>query len=322
MDNKIDITVIIPVYNAALLINRCLDAVFAQTKLYQLEVIIVDDGSTDNSLEIIKGRKEKSIILLQQQNTGPASARNKGIAIAKGEFITFIDADDYWLPEFIEKTISVLKNNTSLVAVSVMQKHIIKGKGVIIVPQYYTNLSQAIILDDFFNFWADQNHICTGSVMMRTETVKKTNGQRTELRITEDLEFWGYLATFGKWAFLPEVLFVSDGTAVTNKIGWLNKNKLRWASAPTVETWERRIINNISKPLSQGYLHARGRIAKNLCYSMILSQRTQIAYKEIKKYEKDFPHDIISRVLRIGVKNRFFWRIVSSLLIYREFHKK
>lgn len=104
MEKEIDISVIIPVYNAALLIDRCLDSVFAQNGIYKTEVILIDDGSTDNSVEIIKNRREQSqIILLQQKNAGPAVARNKGLAIASGKYAAFLDADDYWLPDFFNR---------------------------------------------------------------------------------------------------------------------------------------------------------------------------------------------------------------------------
>lgn len=322
MNNNTDVSIIIPVYNAALLLDRCLDSVFTQTKQYSVEVILIDDGSTDESIEIIKRRREANIILIQQKNAGPAAARNKGIEKAHGEFLAFIDADDYWLPNFIDKTIEVLKANTCLVAVSTMQKHIIAGKEPSISPKYSKDCAQTIVLDDFFDFWATYNHVCTGSVMMRTEIVKRTGGQRTELRITEDLEFWAYLATIGQWAFIPEVLFVSDGGMVAKQIGWLEKNIKRWESAPTVEEWEQRIIARLALPYPKGYLRARGRIAKNLCYSILLSNRKSLARKEIEKYKKNFPPDKISRLLQMGSGNWLMWWMVSNVLIYREHHRK
>lgn len=75
---NVDLSIIIPVYNAALSINRTLDSIFKQETQYTYEVILVDDGSKDNSIEVIKGRPEKNIILLTQQNAGPSAARNGG----------------------------------------------------------------------------------------------------------------------------------------------------------------------------------------------------------------------------------------------------
>lgn len=77
-----ELSIIIPVYNASLLINRCLDSIFNQTTQYFYEVILVDDGSTDNSVEIIKAHDEENIILYQQQNAGSSMARNKGVELA------------------------------------------------------------------------------------------------------------------------------------------------------------------------------------------------------------------------------------------------
>ena len=137
MEKEIDISVIIPVYNAALLIDRCLDSVFAQNGIYKTEVILIDDGSTDNSVEIIKNRREQSqIILLQQKNAGPAVARNKGLAIASGKYAAFLDADDYWLPDFFQQTISFLCEHKECIAVTVGQKHCLYGGNTMVTPSF------------------------------------------------------------------------------------------------------------------------------------------------------------------------------------------
>lgn len=318
----IDLTVIIPVYNAGLLIGRCLDSIFTQHVEYEVEVICIDDGSTDNSVEIIKNRKEQNIILLRQPNSGPAAARNKGIAAAKGRYLAFLDADDYWQPEFISETISFLDAHQECIAVSVAQRHITLS-GDHLAPSYISesgHRKEGFVLDDFYTFWAKYNHICTGSITIRTHIAQQTGGQREELRICEDLEFWAYLATFGQFGFIPEVLFVSDGLKVTNEIGWVEKNKKRWASAPTVENWERRIIAR-DVPLSPYYVMARGKIARNLCYSMILSKREELAYQQIRIYKNDFPKGLMSTIFKIGTSNRAVWKIITSLLIHREYHR-
>ena len=314
-----DLTVIIPVYNAGLLIDRCLDSIFSQRGEYQVEVICVDDGSTDDSVERIRKRCETSIRLITQQNSGPASARNKGIFAAEGRYIAFLDADDYWMPDFVEQTLGFLHTHQECIAVSVGQRHItISGESV--KPDGIDNFDEPIVLDDFFEFWAKYNHICTGSIAIRTEVCRQVGGQREDLRICEDLEYWGLLATYGTMGFIPQVLFVSDGLKVTQKIGWIEKNKKRWASAPTVEDWEKRIATRKSA-LSPYYIMARGKIARNLCYSMMLSKRTDLAFSQIRKYQADFPHGLMTTIFRMGTINRIVWKIVSGLLIYREYHR-
>lgn len=314
-----DLTVIIPVYNAALLIDRCLDSVFSQQGEYQIEVICVDDGSTDDSVERIKQRREPSIRLITQQNNGPASARNKGIFAAEGHCIAFLDADDYWMPNFVERTLGFLHTHRECIAVSVGQRHITMS-GESVKPDGIEDFDGLMELDDFFEFWARYNHVCTGSIVIRTEVCRQAGGQREDLRICEDLEYWALLATYGKMGFIPEILFVSDGLKVTNEIGWVEKNKKRWESAPTVETWEKRIVAR-GVALSPYYVKARGKIARNLCYSMILSKRVDLAFIQVRAYENDFPKGLMTTILRMGVINQFLWKVVTCLLIYREYHR-
>ena len=149
---------------------------------------------------------------------------------------------------------------------------------------------------------------------------RRAGGQREDLRICEDLEYWALLATYGTMGFIPEVLFVSDGLKVTQKIGWVEKNKKRWASAPTVESWEKRIAVR-GAALSPHYVKARGKIARNLCYSMMLSKRTDLAFNQIRKYQNDFPKGLMTTILKMGTTNRIMWKIVSGWLIYREYHR-
>ena len=319
--NELKISIIIPLYNGALLINRCLDSIFAQKGYFNLEVIVIDDGSTDNSVVLVK-QYPKQIILFQQPNQGPAAARNKGIEAASGKYLAFLDADDYWEPTFLLETSVFLEKHPEAIAVSVGQIHKIPGKPDAIAPKILQTepekFNEPLILDDFYSFWATHNHVCTGSVLMKTAIVKQTGGQRTELRITEDLEFWAYLATFGQWGFIPKILFVSDGGIVTRKIGWFEKNKKRWASAPSVEHWEKRIVEHLPTPLPIGFQQKQGQIAKNLAYSMLLSGRKNQARKTIKKFWQFFPSDKLSKLLIHTSKNKIIWLIVSYMLICRE----
>jgi len=246
---RIDVSVIIPLYNGALLLNRCLDSVFNQQTQYTFEVIIIDDGSTDNSIELIHRRKEKNIVLIQQQNSGPAIARNNGVKIARGEYCTYLDADDYWLPEYIEKSINLLKKYPELIAVNTGQKHIIVGKGSKINPEYletYSGLKDGFILDDFYSFWSKHNHVGTCSTTIKTDVLLDSGGQRSDLRICEDLEFWPYIASFGKWGFIPDILYVSDGGLVQSKYGW-NKFILRFKNILLFNEWFKRLEKKLTE---------------------------------------------------------------------------
>lgn len=88
------VSVIIPVYNVAEYVERCVSSVINQT-LKEIEIIIINDGSTDNTLDIITSITDKRIKIINKRNNGVSSARNDGIAIAKGEYILFLDGDDW-----------------------------------------------------------------------------------------------------------------------------------------------------------------------------------------------------------------------------------
>lgn len=322
---RIKVSIVVPVFNASQLIKRCLNSVLNQKGNYELEIITIDDGSTDHSIDLVKSF-EYPIKIIQQTNQGPAAARNKGIEAATGDYLAFLDADDYWLPGFLEQTVAFLEKNKEAVAVSVGQIHKIPGKEDRQMPQLKgedRNIPKSgIVLNDFFLFWAEYNHVCTGSVLMRTAVVKQTGGQRPELRITEDLEFWAYLATFGKWGFIPETLLITDGGNVVKKNGYYKKNLNRWKNAPTIENWEKRIKCNLSKEDLKDYEFTQGKIASMLMYSYIQTFRIKLAHNTTKKYGAFFPKGKLQKVYNICKEIGYLaWWILSLVLITREIIK-
>lgn len=111
------VSVIIPLYNKASYVAKALDSVLAQTYT-DYECIIVNDGSTDNSLQVVedwlevKGKSEElrtRYRLITQTNAGVSAARNRGIAEAKGKYIAFLDADDWWAPTFLEEMMHLIE---------------------------------------------------------------------------------------------------------------------------------------------------------------------------------------------------------------------
>lgn len=110
--NKQLISIIVPVYNAEEYIERCINSLVNQT--YQnIEIILINDGSTDRSKDICDSyaKKDKRIKVINQKNCGVSTARNKGMDVAKGEYLCFVDSDDYVSNEFIEKMYKSLSTN-------------------------------------------------------------------------------------------------------------------------------------------------------------------------------------------------------------------
>lgn len=104
------ISVIIPVYNGEKTINETIQSVLKQT-LSDLEIIVIDDGSQDRTLEIVKSIQDRRIQAFSYRNAGVSSSRNRGFYHARAEFISFLDADDLWLPDKLESQFKALQEN-------------------------------------------------------------------------------------------------------------------------------------------------------------------------------------------------------------------
>lgn len=105
------VSVIVPLYNKCNTIGRTLQSVLSQT-YNDFEIIIVDDGSTDGGAEFVVNEiSDPRVFLYMQDNTGPGSARNSGLGVSRGEFVTFLDADDTWAPQFLERATRLMRQH-------------------------------------------------------------------------------------------------------------------------------------------------------------------------------------------------------------------
>ncbi len=112
------VSVILPTYNRAKYISRAIDSVLAQT-YKDWELIIIDDGSTDNTKEVVEPYlKDKRIKYVWKENGGVSSARNKGLDMATGEFVAFLDSDDFYMPEKLEKSLEVFDRYPDVILVA------------------------------------------------------------------------------------------------------------------------------------------------------------------------------------------------------------
>lgn len=115
------ISIILPVYNVQDYLKKCIESIINQT--YQnFELLIINDGSTDQSLNICQSFKDERITIISQVNSGLSSARNTGIRYAKGDYICFVDSDDYVSTRYLETMVNALKNTGSLMCFSRFSK--------------------------------------------------------------------------------------------------------------------------------------------------------------------------------------------------------
>lgn len=107
------ISIVMPVYNTGEILRETIDSVLAQTYV-NFELIMIDDGSQSETSEIAKGYSDPRIRYYYQENRGMAAARNRGIKLSRGEYIAFLDHDDVWLPEKLEKQLAVFQADPSV----------------------------------------------------------------------------------------------------------------------------------------------------------------------------------------------------------------
>lgn len=185
--DKTKIAVIIPCYNAQATINKTLESIFEQTYT-SFTVYIVNDGSTDNTLDVIndfKQRYAEKIHIITQHNQGQAVARNKGIQESKEPYIAFIDSDDLWHPEKLQKQLKFLKSHVDIglcytQALEIDEKE--NEIGVILINPSYK--------DKCFPYLILSNNIVASSVIVKRSVIAQVGLFDTSLNACENWDLW------------------------------------------------------------------------------------------------------------------------------------
>jgi glycosyltransferase involved in cell wall biosynthesis len=197
------ITVLLPVYNAEKYIESAVQSILNQT-FRDFELIVINDGSTDQSLAILQklAGKDARINLISRQNTGYVVALNEGLAKANGEFIARMDADDICLPARFEKQVAYLRANPDCVLLGTNVAQMDQA-GSLIGPMPdiaygHDNINHALLRRG----WP----IVHPAVMMRTSAVKTLGGYLVELCPNEDHDLFLKLGEVGRLENLPDIL--------------------------------------------------------------------------------------------------------------------
>lgn len=184
------VSVIMPCFNGESFVAEAIESVLAQT-YSDVELIIVDDGSTDQSVAVIR-RFGDAVRLFTQANQGPSAARNKGLRAATGEFIAYLDADDYWEPHFIESMISALSSSEAVLAYCGWQNVMPNGKSPPpFIPPDYENEGKRVALLSNASLWPIH------ATLTRHDALLEIGGFNEDLPVCEDYDMWLRL-TFNK----------------------------------------------------------------------------------------------------------------------------
>lgn len=197
------VSVIMSVYNGETYLKESIDSIIVQT-FKDFEFIIINDGSTDKSEEIILDylKKEKRIILIQQQNIGLTKSLNRGLSIAQGLFIARQDADDISLKTRLAKEVDFLNKNPEYALVGTDYNEITLSGTIREKSSKYFVYKDEEIKKNFIRY----NPICHTSVLFRKSILKDIGMYNDKLIYSQDYEFWFRIMNKYKVANLSEVL--------------------------------------------------------------------------------------------------------------------
>ncbi len=203
------VSAIVATYNRANVISEAIESILAQT-YKNLEVIIVDDGSTDGTVEVLE-RFGSRLRILRQQNAGPSIARNCGIAAAKGEIISFLDSDDTWLPQKIERQVALLEKAGNSACCCVCNA-LLKSKNQPILTSFKNSLLNP---SEEEGLWLNAPQVLMHRFMLFNQTVAvrrkelaKVGGFDESLRYMEDYDLALRLSLLAPFAFINEPLVI------------------------------------------------------------------------------------------------------------------
>jgi len=187
---RVPVSVVIPTYNSAPYVVEAIDSVFAQS-VQPTEIIVVDDGSTDDTGQRLAALYDGRIRYIYQENAGVSAARNRGIEAANGDFIAFCDADDVWHPQKLELQMEAFAR--------IPAAGVVGSKGFILpidsLPQLDA-LKDNQILPVTWRQLVVKNHVCNSSVVVRSNILNIAGPFDTTLQGPEDHDLWIRISEF------------------------------------------------------------------------------------------------------------------------------
>ena len=213
------ISIIIPLYNKSETVKQTIKTVMDQT-ISNYEINVVDDGSTDNGIELVKEINNPRIRIIEQANRGVSSARNHGIQEARGEWVAFLDADDEWAPTHLESLMSLSKKYPQCeFTACAYQFSDLYGNVKNIILNGVPNRDDFILDSYFYVATISSPPIHSSSVMVKKSALQSIGGFPEGVHQGEDLLTWARLAANFKIAYCrkPQSIFYTGETSSMGK---------------------------------------------------------------------------------------------------------
>jgi glycosyltransferase involved in cell wall biosynthesis len=194
------VTVVIPVYNREKYIGAAIDSILAQTFTH-FELLVIDDGSTDKTQEVVQSYRDPRIRLVcNETNEGIPRTRNKGIHLAHGEYLAFLDSDDWAYPERLAKQVAFLDSHPDYVAVGAWMEWM-DERG-----RYLKRAKRKPVLPDEIAAQRLFRQGIENSTSMARTVVLREYGHQEKYDVSEDFDLWARIAAKHKLATLPKIL--------------------------------------------------------------------------------------------------------------------
>ncbi len=199
------VSVVVPTFNRAHTLKRALDSVVSQTDK-NWEMIVIDDGSTDDTQQVLESwRKSHSnfrIQIVQRENSGVSAARNQGVRLANGEWIAFLDSDDEWLPQRLERQRTL---TAKFVWIHSEEIWIRNGRRVNAMKKHQKSGGR------IFNRCVDLCCVSPSAVLLKKEEFLKLGGFRENFPVCEDYDLWLKFAAQFDAGYISEPLIIKYG---------------------------------------------------------------------------------------------------------------
>lgn len=243
------VSVVVPAYNAAWCVRKAIDSVLAQT-FRDFELIVVDDGSTDDTPGVLASYGS-AIRVIRQPNRGMGGARNAGIRAATGEFIAFLDSDDWWLPQKLERQVALMRSAPHVGFCSCATR-VEDPEGRLLNLWQCPGWEGPFLVHLFSSSGADVPGSCS-AVVARRQLVVEAGGFDETLRGVEDPDLWMRLAAVTDYMCLDEAMAVvlrRPGSVSRNReamrdaaIRVLRKNRLLLPATHRGTYWRQCLAN-------------------------------------------------------------------------------
>lgn len=199
------LSVVIPVYNKRNEVRRAVESVLGQS-FSEIAVLVVDDGSTDGSLEVLSEISDSRLKTVSVTNGGEGMARNLGVEMAEGDLVAFLDGDDEWLPDFCKEMINLIRRfpQAGIYCSGVLVERAGGGRHRLPTSGLPSGWRSGIVPD----YFRTRNVITASSVVIRRHVFLKAGGFRTGLPSGTDLDLWLRMAAYAEVAHLNEPLAV------------------------------------------------------------------------------------------------------------------